>query len=185
MQATDLEARMLGKHNDELVRDLFAPDMLEPDIVSLHGFRKEALYRKMMSPVLDEKLVPGVREFIVRHKKEPLGVASNAEPANVDFVLEAAGLREYFNAIANGHDVQRPKPFPDIYVKVAGMLGCSPADCVVFEDSATGVQAARAAGAKVVGVRTTVSTFTDVDLTISDFLDPELEPWLQALAVSR
>jgi HAD superfamily hydrolase (TIGR01509 family) len=185
LAAEELGSRMLGKHNDELVRELFPRELLNDDLIYEHGLRKEALYREMISPVLGEKLVPGVRDFILRHSTKPLGIATNAEPANVDLILDFVGLRSFFRAIVNGHDVARPKPFPDIYLRAAGMLGYAPPNCVVFEDSMTGVKAAREAGAKVVGISTTLSTFTDVDLTISDFMDPRLEPWLQELTVSR
>ena len=178
LEFDDLPGRMLGKHNDELVRDLFAPEVLTQDVVFGHGARKEALYREMMTPVLEENLVPGVREFIVRHQDSALAVATNAELANLDFVLNAAGLRSLFRVLVHGHDVARPKPHPDIYLHAARMLGVTPQDCVVFEDSVTGVRAARAAGMRVVGVTTTLPSFDDVDLTIRDFLDPALEPWL-------
>lgn len=181
----DLADRMLGKHNDELVRDLFPAHLLTDELITGHGTQKEALYREMMSPVLQEKLVPGVCDFIRQHQNVAMGVASNAEPANVDFVLELAGLRRYFRAIASGQDVERPKPSPDIYLKVADMLGYTPEECVVFEDSLTGVRAARAAGAKVVGLCTTLPSLEDVDLAIRDFLDPRLEAWLQELNLSR
>jgi len=184
VKAEALGSRILGKHNDELVRDLFARESLTDDLIREHGLRKEALYREMISPVLEQRLVPGVRDFILRHSGQALGIATNAEPANVDFILKSTGLSNHFRAIANGHDVSRPKPFPDIYLRVAGMLGYAPVDCVVFEDSMTGVQAALAAGTKVVGVSTTEPAFTGVDLTIRDFRDPRLAPWLQELTVS-
>jgi beta-phosphoglucomutase len=184
LHAPDLQNRMLGKHNDELIRDLFPKEMLTEALICEHGCRKEALYREMILPVLEENLVPGIREFILRHAGQPMGIGTNAEPANVDCVLGTTGLSGYFYVIVNGSAV-RPKPFPDIYLRVADMLGYAPGDCVVFEDSMTGVQAARAAGAKVVGVTTTLSAFPDIDLTIRDFLDPGLEPWLQQLSVAR
>ena len=184
LRAPDLQSRMLGRHNDELVRDLFPKETLTEALICEHGRRKEALYREMMLPVLEENLVPGIREFILRHAGQPMGIATNAEPANVDFVLGSTSLSGYFRAIVSGSAV-RPKPFPDIYLRVADMLGYAPGDCVVFEDSMTGVQAALAAGAKVVGVTTTLSTFPDIDLTIRDFLDPGLEPWLHQLSVAR
>jgi beta-phosphoglucomutase-like phosphatase (HAD superfamily) len=76
--------------------------------------------------------------------------------------------------------VQRPKPFPDIYLNAARQLGIAPANCVVFEDSPTGVEAARAAGMRIVGVETTPTDFQGIHLRIHDFLDPQLEPWLAA-----
>ena len=61
-------------------------------------------------------LVPGLREFLERHQDLPMGVASNAEPENVTLFLEGAGLRPYFGAVVDGHQVARPKPYPDIYL---------------------------------------------------------------------
>jgi beta-phosphoglucomutase family hydrolase len=180
----DIEARMLGKHNDEIVRDFFCGyPLTERDIID-HGLRKEQLYREMIAPVCKQKLVPGIAEFLRAHSGAPCGVATNAEPANVELVLELAGIRSYFSAIVDGHQVERPKPAPDIYLKTASLLNAAPRDCVVFEDSATGIRAARAAGMRVVGVTTTAGILHDVDLSICDFLDPGLEPWLQAATAS-
>jgi beta-phosphoglucomutase-like phosphatase (HAD superfamily) len=113
-----------------------------------------------------------------------IGLATNGEPANVDLVLNGANIRKYFKAIVSGHDVERPKPYPDIYLKAAGMLGLKPENCIVFEDSLTGIEAARAAGMRVAGLTTTFSKLSNVDLAIPDFLDPNLEPWLQGVAAS-
>ena len=67
---------------------------------------------------------------------------------------------------------------PEIYLLAAERLGVSPPNCLVFEDSMAGVQAARAAGMRTVGVRTTHPNLTGVDLTVDHFLSAELEPWL-------
>jgi HAD superfamily hydrolase (TIGR01509 family) len=181
MSFADLGERMLGKHNDELVRDLFAGQELTEDLVSHHGASKEALYREMMSPVLDDKMVAGVAGFIRRYSHVPMAVATNAERRNVDFVLDKAGIRDAFRAVVSGHDVERPKPFPDIYLKAAELIGANPADCVVFEDSRTGVEAAHAAGMRVVALLTTLSSFDKVELSIHSFADPELEAWLSLI----
>jgi beta-phosphoglucomutase len=93
-------------------------------------------------------------------------------------VLDEFDLRRYFKVAVNGQQVDRPKPFPDIYLKAAELLGLEPRDCIVFEDSPTGAQAGIAAGMRVVGVETTPSQFSGVSLTIRDFNDPLLEPWL-------
>jgi HAD superfamily hydrolase (TIGR01509 family) len=179
LEIPDIHLRMLGKHNDEIVRDFFCDLVLSDEEVTQHGTCKEALYRQRIEPVFDTCIVPGVREFIRRNSAIPMGVASNAESANVEFVLSLAGVRDCFSVLVNGHDVQRPKPWPDIYLKAASLLGLPASDCIVFEDSETGVAAARAAGMRVVGLLTTLDRFDNVDLAISDFEDPALESWLQ------
>jgi beta-phosphoglucomutase len=177
-----LAERMYGRRNDEIVRDFFGPH-LSAEEVARHGAAKEELYREMLEPRLAETLVPGVREFLQRHAGQPLALATNAEPANVDFVLDRAGLRAYFQVVVDGHQVQHPKPHPEIYQRAARLLSVAPRNCIVFEDSFSGVQAARAAGARIVGIRTTHRHLPGADLEIDDFRGgppAPLEAWLRA-----
>lgn len=185
ISADNLSSRMLGKHNSDLVRDFFDSGSMPEEAVFEHGARKEALYREMIQPMLRERLVPGVADFLAQHGDWPMAVATNAEPANVRFVLESAGLSTFFRVVVDGSQVERPKPHPEVFMKAAALLGVAPEECVVFEDSLTGIQAARASGARVVGVTTTMSDFPDVDLTIRDFTDSMLNPWLQELPAVR
>ncbi|MCU1232730.1 MAG: HAD-superfamily hydrolase, subfamily variant 3 [Candidatus Solibacter sp.] len=175
-----MHERMYGKRNDEIVRDFFG-DQLSADEVSARGFAKEALYREMVSGRLEEMLVPGLREFLARHRELPMGVASNAEPENVSLFLEGTGLRPYFGAVVDGHQVERPKPFPDIYLRAAEILKVDPADCVVFEDSHSGVAAGRAAGMRVIGLCTTHDNLPGTSISVDNFLSGELELWLDSL----
>lgn len=172
-----MHQRMYGRRNDDIVRDFFGLH-LTPDEVREHGAAKERLYREMMGPVFNQSLVPGVREFLERHRDLPIAMATSAEPENVEFLLESARLRAHFRAVVDGHQVRHPKPHPEIYRKAAELLGVAPPDCVAFEDSFAGVQSARAAGMAVVGVLTTHDELPGVDLEIRDFNSPELEPWL-------
>lgn len=180
IKVDDLEQRMHGKRNSELVRDLIDPNL--PDDVNFHhGAEKERLFREMMiEDGLEQYAIPGVLEFLARHKDIPKAIASNAEPRNIDFVLEQFGLRNYFPITVNGMEVARPKPFPDVFLEAARRLGVPPEHCIVFEDSPTGVTAAIAAGMRVVGVETTPTTFQGIALKVKDFLDPSLETWLNA-----
>src|SRR5579871_80685 len=173
-----MQQRMYGKRNDDIVRDFFGACLPDAEVYA-HGAAKEALYREMIRPELNESLVPGVREFLERHCGEPVGMATNAEPANVEFLLEEARLRPYFQAIVDGHQVANPKPHPEIYLRAAELLGFAPRECVVFEDSLPGVAAAQAAGMAVVGVTTTHTVLPGVDFEIGDFTCPDLEPWLR------
>ena len=179
-----MQQRMYGKRNDEIVRDFFGAG-LAPEEVIAHGAAKESLYREMMAAHLMESLVPGATDILQNCNRTPVGLATNAERANVDFLLDSVlvgdtPLRGFFRAVVDGQQVSRAKPYPDIYLRVAELLGADPRNCIVFEDSHAGVQAARAAGARVVGLRTTHEEFKNVELTVDDFRSPELEQWLEA-----
>jgi len=178
----DLEHRMHGKRNAELVRDLLGKQLTD-DVVFEHGASKERLFREMLGTDTNRYRVPGVFDFLKRHRDVPKAVASNAEPANIEFVLERFDLAQFFHVSIDGFQVNRPKPFPEIYFKVAAELRTEPKNCIVFEDSPTGLQAGRAAGMRVVGVETTPAELGAVDLHVRDFLDPQLEPWIQAQTV--
>jgi beta-phosphoglucomutase family hydrolase len=172
-----MHQRMYGRRNDDIVRDFFGPQLTPHEVHEL-GAAMERLYRELMGPVVKESLVPGVVEFLKRHREVPIAMATSAEPENVEFLLEAAGLRPYFRAIVDGHQVRDPKPHPEIYLKAAELLGAVPRDCVAFEDSFAGIQSAQSAGMRVVGIRSTHDELPGVDLQIRDFDSPELEPWL-------
>lgn len=174
-----LRQRMYGRRNDEIVRDFFGA-RLSPAEIAAHGAAKEELYREMLGPQLTEVWVPGVREFLQRHAAKPVGLATNAEPANVDFILDRGGLRAFFQVVVAGHQVLHPKPHPEIYLRAAGLLSVAPRNCIVFEDSFSGVEAARAAGTRIVGLRTTHRELPGADLAIDDFRSPELEAWLRS-----
>ncbi|HET9886768.1 MAG TPA: HAD family phosphatase [bacterium] len=174
-----VQTRMFGLRNDEIVRDFFGEGLSEAEIVE-HGANKEKLYRELMYPRLEEFMVPGVREFLARHSF-PAAVGSNAEPENIEFVLNESGLRPRFSAVVDGYQVEKPKPDPQVYLRAAEILGVAPEQCIVFEDSIAGLRAARASGARVVGLRTTLRELPSHDLAIDNFDAPELESWLEAL----
>ncbi len=169
---------MHGKRNDQIVAEVFGKE-IGAEAIFRHGAEKEARYRERMRPVLERHLVPGVRAFLERYRSLPLAVASNAEPKNVNFVLEEAGLAPFFRVVVDGHQVANPKPAPDLYLLAAQRLGVQPRDCIVFEDSPGGITAARAAGARVVGLTTVPgAVLPPTDLAIPDFSDPSLPDWL-------
>jgi beta-phosphoglucomutase len=175
-----MQQQMYGKRNDELIREFFGDQLSGPEVFA-HGAAKETLYREMIRPHINESLVPGIREFLARHRGLPLGIATNAELPNVDFVLDETGLRPFFRVIVDGHQVANPKPHPEIYLRVADELGVKSPECVVFEDSHTGVAAGLAAGMRVVGISTTHDDLAGVALAVRDFNDPALEVWLDSV----
>jgi beta-phosphoglucomutase len=175
----DMHRRMYGKHNDDIVRDFFGNALSDEEVVA-RGRAKEELYRKMAEPRLEELLVPGVRKFLKQYHNLPKAIATNAEPENVNLLLDGTGLRPFFDVVVDGHQVDRPKPFPDIYLKAAELLGIAPAACVVFEDSHSGVEAAWLAGMRVIGLTTTEVNLPRTTLTVDNFLSRDLQLWLEA-----
>ena len=179
LDAGDIPARMHGRRNDEIVRD-FLGDEVDRQTVLAHGAAKERLFRNMLREQLRQHLVPGIAEFLDRISGAPIALATNAERANIDFTLDGAGLRPYFDAIVDGSEVARPKPAPDVYLRAAELLNIPPRNCVVFEDSPVGVASALAAGMRVVGVLTYSSPLSGIPLAVKNFLDPKLDPWISA-----
>ena len=115
---------------------------------------KEALYRQIYKPVLPD----GLRDWLdyAHARKVPCALATGGPRANVDFILDALGLRADFAAIVDETMYARSKPAPDCFLKAAALLGVEPSLCRVYEDAVNGIAAARAAGMSVVAV-----TFTN------------------------
>jgi len=176
---SDIPSRMHGRRNDEIVRD-FLGETMDQHAVLAHGAAKERVFRDLLRERLRESLVVGIAEWLDHVEGAPIALATNAERANIDFTLDGTGLRRYFDVIVDGSEVSRPKPAPDVYLRAAELLGISPRDCIVFEDSPVGVAAAVAAGMRVVGVRTHPSPLDGILFSVANFLDPQLNAWLSA-----
>jgi beta-phosphoglucomutase len=141
-----------GQRNDAILPNWLGSDG-SPDRVQQIGDAKEARYREL---VHSEGLVPlpGVAEWVERLRSEGWrqAVASSAPRRNVEVVLEALKLSEYFEATVSAEDVRKGKPDPEVFVLAATRVGAPPDRCVVVEDAAAGVEAAARAGMRSIGV---------------------------------
>lgn len=118
--------------------------------------------------------LPGVHSFIKKCKEKGLktALATSADKTKMDSTLKEIGIQEYtFDAVVNALDVNRQKPFPDIYQKAASLIGLKTYECLVVEDAVNGVKAAKDAGAKCLGLTT---TFTKEDLAAADWFAKDL-----------
>ena len=113
-------------------------------------------------------LFPGVVTFVKALSRHyPLAVASMASRASIEYVLERAGLAQAFTAVVSAEDVSACKPDPACVNRAleklnearssAGQTALAPAECLVIEDSPPGIEAARVAGMRTLGVTNTVS----------------------------
>jgi beta-phosphoglucomutase len=125
--------------------------------------------------------VRGVVDFVqaLARLGVPRAVGTSATRPDVLSLLGTLGLRRYFEVIVTADDVRFGKPSPEVYLESARRLGSSPAECLVFEDSLVGVEAARRAGMRAIGV-TTAHTAEELvgagaETTIADFEGLEWE----------
>ena len=142
--------RGLGRR-DSLLTLLGDRALLEEQMQHLLA-EKNRLFLRLIGEVGPKHLLPGALPLLEEATAAglPLGLASSSR--NARFLCDNLGIRPFFQAFADGTDVARGKPAPDLYVRVVGELGVPAARCLVLEDGAAGVRAAQAAGCRVVGL---------------------------------
>jgi sugar-phosphatase len=99
--------------------------------------------------------LPGTKELLSALPPSQLAVVTSAIRALAEVRLRAAGLLPYVQNLVTVDDIQRGKPDPEPYLKGAAKLNLRPSECVVIEDAPSGVRSGKAAGARVLALRTT------------------------------
>jgi beta-phosphoglucomutase len=142
---------MEGRKREEILRHFLGE--LSDEEVRLLGFKKEQIFREETA---DIKLIEGLQEFLTQLSEAEikLGVASSGSESRVNYVLDSFHLRHYFRAIVTGDQVVIGKPDPAIFRLACSRLRVRPTETLVFEDSVSGVRAAKAADMRCVGVAT-------------------------------
>lgn len=140
----------------EIVPRFFSKKMEMREIKQL-GAEKENLYRELYKPAL--KPIGGLIAFLDKLKSAKIlvGLATAADRSNIDFTLDGLGIRHYFDVITGSEEVSKGKPDPEVFLITAEKLGVKEKDCLVVEDSITGIQSGLVAGMKVMAVSTTHS----------------------------
>ncbi len=116
-------------------------------------FAEQLLERTLSCFATSLEPVPGVRQFLESQAGIPHCIASSSSHARLNASLARIGLSDWFkDRVFSVDDVSRGKPFPDVFLHAAKVMGQSPADTLVIEDSVGGVTAGVAAGMQVVGL---------------------------------
>ncbi len=153
LSAQEYFDRLAGLSDPEIVRTWLGRD--HPDVDAVVAERVDR-YR---AAVADGSTVYDHVREAVRYAADrvPLAICSGAARAEIEPVVEAAGLASCFRAIVSSDDVADGKPHPEGYTRALGLLGAEPADAVVFEDTEAGVASARGAGVgRVLAMKTTL-----------------------------
>jgi HAD superfamily hydrolase (TIGR01509 family) len=143
--------------------------------------RRKARHREMIAEL---EILPGVREAVAEAQSLGLrlGVASSSSRGWVGGHLERLGLAPHFDCVRCRDDVERAKPWPDLYLAVCECLGVAPETAVALEDSANGIAAAKAAGLRCVAIPNPMTVGLDLgaadlrldslaDLSVAELLD--------------
>ncbi len=173
---------MYGKNNGYILSH-FLGRKIEGDELAELEFEKESLFREIYQHHIDP--IPGFMEFFhsLRKAKFKTAVATSAPFANLELIGGKLDLFPYLESALASEQVSKHKPEPEVYLKTAKNIGLAPDQCVVFEDSFSGVSAAINAGMKVVGVLSShaVDELPPCDFYIEDYRGLEVDRVLSLL----
>lgn len=157
------------KDNWELIKTTYG---LEEDITVLMEKRGKVYLKVLKQNLIPQPGLIDLLKLLHSHNVK-MAVASSSVLDHIEMILEGLGIREYFDTIVSGQFVPRGKPHPDIFLEAASKLGINPKDCLVLEDAQTGIEAGKAAGAKVIAVPNEFTS--DQDMSKADAVVPSLE----------
>jgi beta-phosphoglucomutase family hydrolase len=169
-----------GQRNDSILPRWLGTDAT-PDRIQRVGDAKESLYRRLVREGGLAPL-PGAADWVRRLHQENWrqAIASSAPRANLDVVLEVIGLAGCFQAIVSAEDVTAGKPDPQVFLTAASRLETPPSQCIVVEDAGAGVEAARRAGMRSIGVSRNGSL--EADVAVSSLADLAPDTFTKLLA---
>ena len=107
---------------------------------------KNDLYRDYLKQITPSDLDPDVLRTLKVLKDKGVRIAIGSSSKNTKTILRNLGIIEQFDAIADGNDIQRSKPDPEVFLVASNKLGLEPASCVVVEDAFAGIEAAKRGG---------------------------------------
>jgi len=123
---------------------------------------KNDWYLELVQSLGPKDALPGALEFIQSAHDQGIRIALGSASKNAPMILDKLGLTKLFTAIIDGNNVVNGKPHPEVFLKGADSLGLAPEECIVFEDSIAGVQAAKSGGMACVGIGSPETLNADV-----------------------
>lgn len=130
--------------------------------------KKNARYQELIGGLTPAALLPGVAEFLRAARAEGYRIGLGSVSKNAEFILERLKIMGLFDAVIDGTQIVKGKPDPEVFLKGARALNLLPEQCVVFEDSAAGIEAAHRGGMKAVGIGTS-QRLPEAELTAPGF----------------
>jgi beta-phosphoglucomutase len=168
----DFKENISGRTNKDAIEHVYDKQMSEEE-ASEYYLKKEEIYRKMYEPEIAP--INGLIDFLkeLKERNITMAIATSGIPVNIDFMFDHVPIKEFFSEIVKAEDISKGKPDPEIFLKTAQALNIPAENCIVFEDSTSGVEAGKAAGMKVVALTTTHTPeeLNKADLVINDYTE--------------
>jgi len=164
-----------GKRNETIIPQILGWSK-DPAQINHWGKRKEEIYRELGNKG-GIKLARGSKDFLKQIPASTFrcSIGTSTERKNVELAISQHDLSQYFLGAACSEDVSRGKPDPEVFLEAAKILSITPKNCVVFEDSPHGIEAAKRAGMKTVALTTTHPSTTfmhlNPDLLVASLAD--------------
>lgn len=114
--------------------------------------RKNDYYKSYLQELTEDAVLPGVFEVLKKLNEKGILIGVGSVSKNTPMILERTGLAAYIDQVSCGLDITKSKPDPEVFLVAAEKLGLACEECLVVEDSAAGIVAAKAAGMKCLGV---------------------------------
>lgn len=170
-----------GQRNDTILRGIFGADLPDAEVNRIADV-KEALYRQFVRE-RGIALLPGVLRHLrtLRASGWRQAIASAAPRANVLAIVNAVEIAPYFDAITSGEEVTRGKPDPQVYLLSAERVQVPPRHCIVVEDAPAGLEGARRAGMRCIGV-TSTHAHLEADIVVASLDELDAESFERLLA---
>jgi beta-phosphoglucomutase len=134
---------------------------------------KNEWYLELVQGLGPQDALPGALDFLQTAYDQGIKIALGSASKNAPMILEKLGITPLFTAIIDGNNVVNGKPHPEVFLKGAQALGLEPSECVVFEDSIAGVQAAKAGRMSSVGIGDAETLQADIHFTALGDSTPE------------
>lgn len=114
--------------------------------------KKNDWYVEMINKITPDEVLSGALSFLSSAHQAGFKIALGSASKNSAIILEKTKIAHFFDAIVDGNSVSKSKPDPEVFLKGASLIGLAPEECMVFEDAAAGIKAAKTAGMKAIGI---------------------------------
>jgi beta-phosphoglucomutase-like phosphatase (HAD superfamily) len=159
----EFKHNVFGRSERATLQYLLGLDVSQAELESFSEERV-AIVKELFNPPV---IADGLGELMIKFKRQnlPIGVATGSRPNYADHILDRLDIRQHIGCMVTADDIKKSKPDPEIYLKTAELLGVPPKECLVFEDTISGIRAGQAAGMHVIAI---ASTHRADELTLAD-----------------